>query len=74
MGYIGGRGLALWLMNLYFRILNAGFALPLSAGSANGVMLAPVGINRVYVQLESSLTRVTYDQHRLLFFVRFEFG
>ncbi|TDI36476.1 MAG: hypothetical protein E2P02_25150 [Acidobacteria bacterium] len=53
MGYIGGRGLALWLMNLYYRMLNAGFQLPLSAGSANGVMPAPVGLNRVYVQLES---------------------
>ena len=53
MGYIGGRGLALWLMNLYYRVLNAGFELPLSAGSANGVMPAPVGFNRVYVQLET---------------------
>lgn len=53
MGYIGSRGLALWIMKLYYSILNCGFHLPLSAGSANGVMPAQVGFNRIYVKLDS---------------------
>ncbi|MDP6607434.1 MAG: hypothetical protein QF664_14425, partial [Dehalococcoidia bacterium] len=57
MGYIGSRGLALWIMKLYYSILNSGFRLPLSAGSANGVMPAQVGFNRVYAQLD----RFSYD-------------
>jgi hypothetical protein len=50
-GYRGPRGFALWMMDLYYRILNSGMELPLSAGSANGVKATPVGYNRVYVRL-----------------------
>lgn len=50
-GYRGNRGFALWMMDLYYRILNSGIQLPLSAGSANGVKATPVGYNRVYVRL-----------------------
>jgi len=50
-GYRGPRGFALWMMDLYYRILNSGIQLPLSAGSANGVKATPVGYNRVYVKL-----------------------
>ena len=50
-GYRGPRGFALWMMDLYYRILNSGIELPLSAGSANGVKATPVGYNRVYVHL-----------------------
>jgi len=50
-GYRGPRGFALWMMDLYYRILNSGIQLPLSAGSANGVKPTPVGYDRVYVQL-----------------------
>jgi uncharacterized protein YlzI (FlbEa/FlbD family) len=50
-GYRGPRGFALWMMDLYYRILNSGIQLPLSAGSANGVKATPVGYNRVYVRL-----------------------
>ena len=57
MGYIGSRGLALWIMKLYYSILNCGFRLPLSAGSANGVKPAQVGFNRVYAKLD----RFSYD-------------
>ena len=49
-GYRGNRGFALWMMDLYYRILNSGIELPLSAGSANGVKATPVGYNRVYVR------------------------
>ncbi len=50
-GYRGPRGFALWMMDLYYRILNSGIELPLSAGSASGVKATPVGYNRVYVRL-----------------------
>jgi hypothetical protein len=50
-GYRGDRGFALWMMDLYYRILNSGIELPLSAGSANGVKATPVGYDRVYVRL-----------------------
>ena len=38
------------MMDLYYRLLNSGIALPLSAGSANGVKATPVGYDRVYVR------------------------
>jgi hypothetical protein len=50
-GYRGNRGFALWMMDLYYRILGSGIELPLSAGSANGVKATPVGYDRVYVRL-----------------------
>jgi hypothetical protein len=50
-GYRGPRGFALWMMDLYYRILGSGIELPLSAGSANGVKATPVGYDRVYVRL-----------------------
>jgi uncharacterized protein YlzI (FlbEa/FlbD family) len=50
-GHRGARGFALWMMDLYYRILNSGIELPLSAGSANGVKATPVGYDRVYVRL-----------------------
>ncbi len=50
-GYRGNRGFALWMMDLYYRILNSGIQLPLSAGSASGVKATPVGYDRVYVRL-----------------------
>jgi hypothetical protein len=50
-GYRGNRGFALWMMDLYYRILNSGIDLPLSAGSANGVKATPVGYDRLYVHL-----------------------
>ena len=51
LGYRGPRGFALWMMDLYYRILNSGIQLPLSAGSANGVKATPVGYDRVYARL-----------------------
>jgi hypothetical protein len=51
MGYHGDKQFALWMMDSYYRYLNAGFRLPLSAGSASGIRAAPVGYNRVYVYL-----------------------
>jgi hypothetical protein len=51
LGYRGPKGFALWMMDLYYRILNSGIELPLSAGSANGVKATPAGYDRVYAQL-----------------------
>ena len=47
-----------WTQEIYYHMLNAGFRLPPSAGSASGVLPNPVGHNRVYVHLgEQSLSR-----------------
>jgi hypothetical protein len=46
-------GMPLWSMEVYYRLLNCGFRLPLSAGSASGVKQAPLGYNRVYVRLNA---------------------
>lgn len=44
-------GMALWTTEVYYRFLNCGFQLPVSAGSASGVKASPLGFNRVYVHL-----------------------
>jgi len=41
----------LWAMELYYKFLNSGFKLPVSAGTASGVKSVPLGYNRVYVHL-----------------------
>ncbi|HET8550130.1 MAG TPA: CehA/McbA family metallohydrolase [Bryobacteraceae bacterium] len=46
-------GMPLWAMEVYYRFLNCGFRLPVSAGSASGVKAAPLGYNRVYVKVET---------------------
>jgi hypothetical protein len=47
-------GMPLWSMEVYYRFLNCGFRLPVSAGSASGVKAVPLGYNRVYVRLHES--------------------
>jgi hypothetical protein len=44
-------GFAEWMMDLYYRLLNCGFRLPVSAGSASGIMPSWPGYERVYVHL-----------------------
>ncbi|MEK7751897.1 MAG: CehA/McbA family metallohydrolase, partial [Acidobacteriota bacterium] len=44
-------GMPLWAMEVYYRFLNCGFRLAVSAGSASGVKSSPLGYNRVYVNL-----------------------
>jgi hypothetical protein len=41
----------LWAMDLYYKFLNCGFKLPVSAGTASGVKPVPLGYDRVYVKL-----------------------
>jgi hypothetical protein len=51
-------GMPLWAMEIYYRFLNCGFRLPVSAGSASGVKAAPLGYDRVYVNVGD---RFTYE-------------
>lgn len=44
-------GMPLWAMEVYYRFLNCGIRLAVSAGSASGVKASPLGYNRVYVKL-----------------------
>ncbi len=44
-------GMPLWSMEVYYRLLNCGFRISVSAGSASGVKASPLGYNRVYVKL-----------------------
>ena len=46
-------GMPLWSMEVYYHLLNCGFRLPVSAGSASGVKASPLGYNRVYVNVPS---------------------
>lgn len=48
------HGNGLWTQEIYFHILNCGFRIPPSAGSASGVLPNPVGYNRVYVHLDEA--------------------
>jgi hypothetical protein len=49
-------GMPLWSMEVYYHLLNCGFRLPVSAGSASGVKAAPLGHNRVYVKVAGQFT------------------
>jgi hypothetical protein len=49
--YSSPAGMPLWAMDIYYRFLNCGFKLPVSAGTASGVLPSPPGYNRVYVKL-----------------------
>ena len=53
------RGNGFWSQEIYYHALNCGLRIPPSAGSASGVLPNPVGYNRVYVQIGSTLT---YDK------------
>jgi hypothetical protein len=53
-------GMPLWSMAVYYHLLNCGFRLPVSAGSASGVKQAPLGHNRVYVKLAAPFSYQTW--------------
>jgi hypothetical protein len=57
-GTVGG--MPLWSMEVYYRLLNCGFRLPVSAGSASGVKASPLGYNRVYVHMERPFSYATW--------------
>jgi hypothetical protein len=56
--YPGQRGFAAYIFDLYYHYLNSGLRVPASAGSANGVLMNPLGYNRSYVYLGR---RFSYD-------------
>lgn len=58
--YPGYRGFAEYVCMLYYRYLSAGLRIPVSAGSANGVLKSPLGYNRVYVQLDGAFSRAAW--------------
>jgi hypothetical protein len=45
-----------WTLSIYYHLLNCGFRLPPSAGSASGVLPNPVGYNRAYVHVDGELS------------------
>jgi hypothetical protein len=49
-------GNGFWTLETYYHMLNCGFRIPPSAGSASGGMPNNVGYNRVYVYVEGELT------------------
>ncbi len=49
-------GMPLWSMEVYYHLLNCGFRLPVSAGSASGVKASPLGYNRVYVKVPGAFS------------------
>jgi hypothetical protein len=44
-------GFPLWALEIYYKFLNCGFRLPVSAGTASGAKPCPLGYCRVYVHL-----------------------
>ena len=54
--YRGPQGFTQYIFDLYSLYLSAGFRVPASAGSANGVMRNPIGYNRSYVHLGNKFT------------------
>jgi hypothetical protein len=49
-------GMPLWSMEVYYHLLNCGFRLPVSAGSASGVKASPLGYNRVYAKVSGAFS------------------
>lgn len=53
------RGNGYYAQDIYYHMVNAGIKIAPSAGSASGVLMNPVGYNRVYAYVENGLT---YDK------------
>jgi hypothetical protein len=54
--YPGQRGFTNYVFDLYYTYLSAGYRIPASAGSANGVLKNPLGYSRSYVFLGKSFS------------------
>jgi len=54
--YPGKQGFVYNVLDLYYRYLNLGIKIPISAGSASGVLRNPLGYNRLYVRLEEGFS------------------
>jgi len=53
--YPDPHGNGRWTQDIYYHVLNSGFRIAPSAGSASGVLPNPPGYNRVYVHVEGPL-------------------
>jgi hypothetical protein len=50
--YDSGPGILHWGLDVYYRLLNICFRLPVSAGTGSGSTQSPLGYNRVYVHVD----------------------
>ncbi|MBI3665256.1 MAG: carboxypeptidase regulatory-like domain-containing protein, partial [Acidobacteria bacterium] len=55
-------GFAQWMIDLYYSFLQCGFRIPVSAGSASGVMPVWPGFERVYVHLSGPFSYTRWFQ------------
>ena len=58
--YNTAKGVPYWVMEVYYKLLNCGFSLPVSAGTASGVKPVPLGYCRVYVHLREEFTYASW--------------
>jgi len=58
--YATPAGMPLWAMDVYYKFLNCGFKLAVSAGSASGVKPSPLGYDRVYVHLPGGFSYASW--------------
>lgn len=61
--YPGPQGFSDYVLSLYYRYLNLGHRLPVSAGSASGVLPAPPGYNRVYTHVPAGFSVQGYYEN-----------
>jgi hypothetical protein len=54
--YPGALGFVHNVLDLYYRYLNLGIKLPITSGSASGVLRNPLGYNRLYVRLDEGFS------------------
>ncbi|MBO9572780.1 MAG: CehA/McbA family metallohydrolase [Chitinophagaceae bacterium] len=54
--YPSPMGNGYWTQDVYYNILNSGIKIAPSAGSASGVLLNPVGYNRVYAYINNGFS------------------
>jgi len=54
--YRSPRGNGYYAQDIFYKMLNAGINIVPSAGSASGVLMNPVGYNRVYAYVKNKLT------------------
>ncbi|MGC4004188.1 MAG: hypothetical protein QM811_14145 [Pirellulales bacterium] len=50
------QGNARWSLEIYYKLLEAGIRIPITAGSGSGHNLNPLGYNRVYAFIDGELT------------------
>jgi hypothetical protein len=56
MQFHGAQGNGRWGLEIYYRLLETGIRLPLTAGSGSGANTNPIGYNRVYAWIDGEVT------------------